>query len=312
MAAVDYYQVLGVPRNATADEIRKAYRRLARENHPDVKKDDPQAAERFKQIQEAYAVLGDPQKRQQYDQFGHSPFFGTEGPQAGWTSAPGGGRTWTYTWTGGPGQTPIDIEEWPDLFEIFTSQTGRRSRRPPPGNNLKISYEIPFELAVTGGKADVSVNVDGREKKFVVKIPQGVEDGAVIRLAGEGAPSLHGGPAGDLLITLRIKPHRFFRREGDDLYLEVPLTPSEAVLGTKVEIPTLTEGMVVLTIPPGTSSGTKLRLRGKGIHNPQKGHTGDLYAITKIEVPKNPSATVKQLYQQLAPLEPSPRTGLWS
>lgn len=313
MAEPDYYQVLGVSKTATADEIRKAYRKLARENHPDVKKNDPHAAERFKQIQEAYAVLSDPKKREQYDRFGTGPFGG--GARGG--GSPGGG--YTYTWTGGPGQTPIDLEEllgggfgFEDLFG-GRFRSGRGGTRPPPaGSDLQAEIRVPFETAARGGSVDFQIEHQGRRETLSVKIPAGVSDGTVIRLSGQGEPSPFGGPPGDLLLTVRVEPHRYFRREGNDLLVDVPITPAEAVLGAKVDVPTLGEGPVVVTVPPGTSSGVKLRLRGKGVVDPQTKQPGDLYAVVKIVVPKDPSSTVKQLYRQLAEHDISPRKGLWT
>uniref|UniRef100_A0A7C4LN06 J domain-containing protein n=1 Tax=Schlesneria paludicola TaxID=360056 RepID=A0A7C4LN06_9PLAN len=311
MAAPDYYQVLGVSKTATADEIRKAYRKLARENHPDVKKDDPQAAERFKQIQEAYAVLGDPKKREQYDRFGTGPFAG---------GRPGGGPGgYTYTWTGGPGQTPIDLEEllnggfgFEDLFGGRRRSGRTGTRTPSPGEDEHAEIRVPFETAARGGSLDVHINRHGKTETLAVKIPAGVADGSVIRLSGQGARSPFGGPPGDLLLTVRVEPHRYFRREGNDLLVDVPITPSEAVLGAKVDVPTLGEGHVMVTVPPGTSTGVKLRLRGKGVVDAQTKQTGDLYAVVKVVVPKHPSPAVMQLYRQLAEHETSPRAGLWS
>jgi len=310
MTEPDFYSVLGVSKTASADEIRKAYRRLARENHPDVKKDDPQAAERFKQIQAAYAVLGDAKKRQQYDQFGAAPFMGAGG-------GPRGGRT--YTWTTGGGE-PFDWSEilggsfsFEDLFAGGQRGAGRGATRTAPrGDDVEATVRVPFEVAARGGSVDVHLDRHGRTETLAVKIPSGVADGAVIRLAGQGEPSPYGGKAGDLLLAVRIEPHRYFRRDGNDVLVDVPITPSEAVLGAKVDVPTLSEGFMVLTIPPGTSSGMKLRLRGKGVANAQTKQTGDQYVVVKIVVPKHANSTVQQLYRQLSEHETSPRTGLWT
>lgn len=310
MAEPDFYKVLGVSKSASADEIRKAYRKLARENHPDVKKDDAQAAERFKQIQEAYAILGDAKKREQYDRFGTAAFQGARpGPGAG-------GQT--YTWSTGGGGAPFDIN---DLFgggfdfQDLLGGRGRgaaRGKRPAPrGEDLEAAVRVPFEVAARGGAVDVRFDRDGRTETLSVKVPAGVNEGSVIRLAGQGATSEFGGGPGDLLLRVDIEPHRYFRREGNDLLLDVPITPSEAVLGAKVDVPTLSEGAVVVTIPPGTSSGMKLRLRGKGVIDPQTKHPGDQYVVVKIVVPRDPPATLKDLYRQVAAHESPPRSGLW-
>jgi DnaJ-class molecular chaperone len=170
---------------------------------------------------------------------------------------------------------------------------------------------VPFETAARGGTVDIHLTQNGREETLSVKIPAGVDTGSVIRLGGQGGPGRNGGPAGDLLLTVEVQPHRYFRREGADLLVDVPITPAEAVLGAKVDVPTLSDGLVVLTVPPGTSSGRKLRLRGKGIVDPQTKQPGDQYLVMKIVVPRESGEDAKSLYRQLAEQETSPRTGLW-
>jgi DnaJ-class molecular chaperone len=309
--ADDFYQVLGVKKDAPADEIRKAYRKLSRENHPDVKPDDKAAAEKFKKVQEAYAVLGDAEKRAQYDRFGHA------------FNQAGGGRT--PPWTGGPGGGPIDLGdlfgEGVDLGDLFGGfgrggggfGGGRRgpSARPSKGQDLRAEITVPFLVAAEGGQHEVSVNRAGRSERITVKIPAGLADGSTIRLSGEGHPGSAGGPAGDLLLTIRIAPHPYFRRDGNDLSVEVPITPAEGALGAKVEAPTLSEGTVVVTLPPGTSSGRKLRLRGKGIPDRKTGARGDLYVIAKIVLPDSLSNEQRELFEKLRTLDRDPRGGLW-
>lgn len=312
MANSDLYQVLGVSRSASADEIRKAYKKLARENHPDVKKDDPAAAERFKEVQEAYDVLGDTEKRQQYDRFGTT--FPKGGPPPGPGGGPGGGRT--YTWSSGGAGGGFDFGDLfgggVDLEELLGG--GRRSRggpRPARGSDIEAAVKVSFETAVQGGNVDIQVEHGHQQDHLSVKIPAGVDTGSVIRLAGQGQPGRFSGPPGDLLLKIEVQPHRYFRREGSNLLIDVPITPSEAVLGAKVEVPTLSEGLVVVTIPPGTSSGAKLRLRGKGAVDPQTKQPGDQYVVVKIVVPREATEALQQLYEQLRPLEAPPRTGLW-
>lgn len=310
----DYYQVLGVSRTATAEQIRKAYKKIARENHPDVKPGDAAAAERFKQAAEAYEVLGDAEKRKQYDQYGEAFKHMKGGPPPG--GAPFGG--------GFRGTGPIDLSDLfggeVDLGDIFGQsfggraggggQRGRpRSRR---GADVQSEITIPFHLAATGGSHDVALQRNGKVERLSIKVPAGVQEGSVIRLAGQGEPGSHGGSPGDLLISIHVSPHPYFKREGNDLVVEVPLSIAEATLGAKVDVPTLEEGLVSLTIPPGTSSGAKLRLRGKGIIDPKSKARGDQFVVVKIIAPKNVSPRAKELLQELdREAAVTPRAGLW-
>ena len=316
--ADDYYKILGVAKTATADEIRKAYRKLARVNHPDAKPNDAKAAEKFKQIQEAYDVLNDETKRKQYDQFG--PDFARMGQQGpfgpGGPGGPGG-------FGGGTG--PIDLSDLfgnggIDLGDFFNggigggaaSSSGRRGKRAAArGEDTRATVKVDFETAVNGGSVDVRIDRGGTVETLGVKVPAGVNEGQVIRLAGQGSPGSRGGPPGDLLLRIEILPHPYFRREGSNLLLDVPISPPEAALGTKVDVPTLSEGRVVVKIPPGTSSGMKLRLRGKGVLDPQTKQVGDQFVVIKIVLPKTISDRDKALYQQLAEEESSVREGLW-
>lgn len=314
--ADDYYKTLGVAKSATSDEIRKAYRKLARENHPDANPKDKGAAERFKKIQEAYDVLNDAEKRQMYDRFG--PDFQKMGP-GGPGPGPGPGGF------GGYSSGPIDLGELfgqggIDLGDFFGGAMGgggpgagtRRGKRGGVrGEDIRATVRVPFETAVNGGTVDVHLDRGGNAETLGVKIPAGVREGQIIRLAKQGNPGMRGGENGDLLMQIAIDPHRYFRREGSNLLLDVPITPSEAVLGTKVEIPTLSEGTVVMKVPAGTSSGAKLRLKGKGVIDPQTKQHGDQFAVIKIVLPKNLSDADKKLYEQLAKNEPSVRNGLW-
>lgn len=278
MPGSDFYQILGVSRSATHDEIRKAYKKLARENHPDTKPDDKAAAERFKQVSEAYDVLGDEEKRKQYDQYGEAYKYARQGG------------------AGGPGAGPVDLESvfgqgGVDLGDLFGGvfgggRGGRRRSQASRGEDLQDTILIPFQMAATGGNYDVTINRGNKVETLTVKVPAGVHSGDTIRLAQQGMPGAGGGPAGDLMITVNVAPHPYFRREGHDLLLECPLSVTEALLGTRIDVPTLTEGLVTLTIPPGTSSGAKLRLKGKGFPNRKTGASGDQYVIAKITVPK--------------------------
>jgi DnaJ-class molecular chaperone len=310
MPEIDYYKTLGVSREASDDEIRKAYKKLAREYHPDTRPNDKDAAENFKRVQEAYSVLNDSEKRELYDRYG-SAFQGAgRSPYAQ-----------TQRWPSGQGGSgPVDFK---DIFggefnisDLFGGagfgQPGPTASSPRKGGNLKLEVEIPFLVAAEGGNHVLQLNRSGKTERLNVKIPEGVDRGSVIRLSGQGHPGTHGGPNGDLLLTVKLAAHPTFRREGKNLLLDVPITPAEAVLGAKVEVPTLTEGNVAVTVPPGTSSGTKLRLRGKGVIDQKTKQRGDQFVAIKIVVPQKPDDKTRSLYEQLAQAaSDSPRTGLW-
>ncbi len=296
----DYYEVLGVSRNAAAEEITKAYKKLARQNHPDKNPGDKNAEARFKEIQNAYDVLNDAQKRAQYDQFGH------EGPQMGGAGGPGG----FHFNFGGPGGQQIDPEVAQEMFgRIFgegggirfedllggmggaTRGRGRgaRARRTVPPENVEVEANVPFMTAALGGS--ISLRIDGRE--IDVKVPAGMEDGKKLRVSGQGP----GG--GDIMVKVNVQPHPYFRREGKDVLLDVPISIGEAILGGKVEVPTVDGRRVDVKIRPGTSSGSKMRLPGFGIAG------GDQYLIFKIVVPKGtPDDKAKQLIEEYAKLHP--------
>lgn len=307
MPATDFYKTLGVSRTATADEIRKAYKKLARKYHPDVAKDDQDAAKKFQEVQQAYDVLGDTDKRQQYDRFG-----------AGYQGAAGGQGAGPQ-WSSGGG--PVDLGDLfggqfdlNDLFGGggFRPGGGARKPRPRRGSDVQTEIDIPFQLAAGGGQYDLFLNRDGKREQLTVKIPPGVDTGSVIRLAGQGEPGGSGGPAGDLRVTVKVTPHPYFRREGHNLLIDVPLTISEAALGAKVDVPTLSEGNVTVTIPPGTSSGAKLRLRGKGIVDRSTHKPGDQFVVVKIVVPHKIDDRARELLRELETAMPQdPRSNLW-
>jgi DnaJ-class molecular chaperone len=306
--ARDHYETLGVKRNATEDEIKKAYRKLARQYHPDRNPGDKQAESRFKEVQAAYDVLSDKAKRGQYDRFGEA------GPHAGFQGGAGGSRDAHFNWGGGPGFQEVDPAQAAEMFRnmfggrgaggeadfesIFGGPRTRqgRTRKPQPEPEYTTEVSIPFVTAALGGQ--VTLQIDDRQ--IVVKIPAGVEEGQTLRLRGQGP----GG--GDLLVKLHIEPHPYFRREGRDLVLDVPITIAEAVLGTKVDVPTMDGTRLTVRVPPATSSHTRLRLRGRGI----KG--GDQYIEIRIAVPVVEDARSKELIEEFARLHPqNPREGLW-
>ena len=290
----DYYEVLGIKRGASEAEVKKAYRKLVRQHHPDRNPGDKGAEAKFKEVQEAYDTLGNKEKREQYDQFGHA--------------GPGGSNPFAG---GGPAGNPFAGASFDpnDLGEIFRrfgmgggaesdpeEMTGRRPRGrrgPPPPSEADVS--IPFLVAANGGK--VSLGVDGSEVEL--KVPAGIEEGKRLRLAGKG----RGG--GDLLVRILIEPHPWFKRDGSNVVLEAPLSLPEAALGTRLDVPTLDGGQVTVKIPPGTSSGARLRLRGKGIAG------GDLFIEVRIAVPRVEEGRGRELVEELARLHPqAPRAAL--
>lgn len=294
----DYYSILGVERNADADAIKKAYRKLAHKYHPDVSK-DPAGEEKFKEIAEAYETLKEPEKRAAYDQLG-TPRPGQDfRPPPGWD-----------TQFGGAGMSFDDI----DLADLFaglagTSRRGTRQRpnMPIPGQDYEVTAHIALEDAYTGTLLDLSLTVpeyddQGRvrrvQREFKARIPKGATDGQRLRLPGQGGKGLNGGANGDLYLNIALHPHTLFRVSGHDLYLDLPLTPWEAALGATVTVPTL-GGPVSLKVPPGTSAGRKLRMMKRGLPKPNAG-AGDLFAIVQIAVPTVLSERERSLFKELA------------
>lgn len=350
MAKRDYYEVLGVSKTATDDEIKKAYRTLAKKYHPDVCK-EPDAEAKFKEVQEAYEVLSDSTKRQQYDQFGH------DGPMGG-TGFDG------FNFNGG------GFGGFEDIFSSFFGGGSRSQTRngPARGRNIKTSITLTFEEAAFGVEKEITLNKletckdcsgtgamsgkdietcpkchgrgrviveqnsffgrvqtettcpncngkgkiiknkcttchgEGRIKtvsKLKVRIPSGVEDEQTLTVSGKGEAGPNGGMNGDLYININVKPHDLFERDGVNLYMEMPITFSQAALGDSVEVPTL-DGKCLLKIPSGTQTGTKFRLPGKGIKNGRTGETGNLYVIVKIITPTKLSSEQKELFKKLS------------
>ncbi len=318
----DYYEVLGVARDATPEAIKKAYRALARKNHPDVNPGDKSAEARFKEVQHAYDILSDKEKRSRYDQFGAAAFEG----MAAAGQRPGGGE-WT-THFGGQGFEHIDLSDLLGSFgggqhgdeaggaSIFEDLMGRvrgsRTPRQRAGRSIEANLIIPFLTAARGGETTIELQRgQGKPESLVVKIPSGIDTGAKLRLKGQGEPGNKTTPAGDLTITVQVEPHPYFKRDGQNLQVEVPITVGEAVLGAKIEVPAL-EGMKSLTVPPGSSGGQRLRIKGQGIPASGGKPQGDLFVLLKIVVPKSVDATGKRLIQEFSERNPqNPRAGLW-
>lgn len=358
----DYYQVLGVSKDASQDEIKRAYRKLARVNHPDANPEDAQAEQRFKDIGEAHSVLGDEAKRREYDEIrrlGAAGFGGAGGFPGGFSA--GGdadlgdllGHLFGATGGGGGGG--------------FGPMGGSRGRRPSRGSDLAADVHLTFEDALAGVRTTLRITGDGpcdtcggsgaapgtsprrcevcggrgqvnvdqgpfsfaqpcqrcggrgqtidspcttcsgsgrvvKPRQLTVKIPAGVRDGAVIRAAGRGGPGSNGGPPGDVLVTVHVASHPLFGRKGDDVTLEVPITLSEAALGTKLTVPTPHDGSRTIRIPAGTGHGRTFRIRGEGAPKP-RGGSGDLLVSTRVEVPARLSREQRKLLEQLAELE---------
>jgi molecular chaperone DnaJ len=375
----DYYQVLGVPKNAPAAEIKKAYRKLAQQHHPDANRGDDAAEERFKEISAAYDVLGDVEKRGHYDEVRDrvASGFGRGG------RSPGGGASPT-----GSGGRRVRVEGFPEGFEVgdmgdlndligglFGGAGGRRNRRREParGADLQTEVTLSFEEAMTGtsvpiqikgpatcpvcggsgaepgtsptvcpecgGTGSVAVNQGlfsvarpcprcggsgrliehpchechgsgtvRRTRRFSVRIPAGVREGARIKVAGRGEGGEPGAQAGDLFVVVHVKPHPLFARKGADLSVDLPVTYSELALGAQVKVPTL-NGPVTLKVPAGTESGKTFRLKGKGAPKPKSGH-GDLLVTVNVEVPKKVSREARELLERLKEMEASPRASL--
>lgn len=324
----DYYKVLGVERTASGDDIRKAFRKLARQHHPDVAKDKKRAEEKFKEINEAYEVLGDAEKRKKYDELGADwkhgagpgPDFGGQAYQTHtWRSGDAGGESFHFGGTGfsdffeqffgggrgfrGGGFAQPETEKGQDVEAVLMvtlEEAARGSIRPI---TLRRNTQCP-ECHGTGAKGrQVCPRCDGSgqiaaTENYKLKIPAGVRDGQRLRLAGQGDPGMGGGPRGDLYLRVRMASHPDFRVEGGDLYYDLDVAPWEAALGAKVSVPTL-DGQLSIKIPPGTQNGQRLRIKDRGLPG-KDNQSGDLYVVARIQMPKEISENEKALWEQLA------------
>lgn len=321
--AADHYATLGVSKTASPEEIQKAYRKLARKYHPDMNPDDATAKKRFQEVQSAFEVLSDTDKRKRYDQFGPEFEHMAGGPS-------GGGRGgWRYTTSSGPQTYPFDINDLGDIFgggagvetegtggfadlfkHINRGRGGRRAASASRGDDIKHAMEIPFATAILGGEAAISVQrPDGNVETIQVKIPVGIEDGKKIRLRGQGGQGPGNGSAGDILLTIHVSPHPHFRRIGNRLEVRVPITLAEAAQGGKIDVPT-PHGVVTLTLPPNTSSGKRLRIKGQGV-KPVNQPPGDLFAEVQVVLPSDLTNAERQQLAEVSNHHPqNPRSEL--
>ena len=309
----DYYETLGVPKTASDEEVRSAFRKLARKHHPDVAKDKKAAEEKFKEINEAYEVLGDPEKRKKYDQLGadwNQP--GGFQPPPGWgAQQPGGGF---YQYGGGDGggiQFEFGGTGFSDFFEAFFGGGrgrsafggfGGRQATAARGSDVEADIMVTLEEALHGSRRTVSLRRAGSNKteSYQVKIPRGVHEGQRIRLAGQGEAGARGGKSGDLFLRVRLARHPDFTVEGSDLIHEVKIAPWQAVLGTELKVPTLDRN-VRLKVPPGTQGGQRFRLRGQALPG-ISGKRGDLYVVVQMNVPEKLTEREREIWGELAKL----------
>ena len=315
MAERDLYEILGVSRKASGDELKRAYRKLAKKLHPDVNPGNKAAEERFKEVTAAFEVLSDEKRRRLYDEFGPDALrSGFDEKRAAeyrrWKreGAPAGGMPFDF---GDFSQVHVGDFGTFDFGTIFGDLFGGgargrpRAAAPAAGENAQAELQVDLRDAVLGAERDL--RLDG--KTFRVKIPAGVTDGAQIRLAGQGGPGAHGGRAGDLFLTVRLRGHPQVRREGKDLFLDLPLTIPEAVNGTELNLPTF-DGQVRLRVPAGAQQGMKLRLRGRGIPDLRGGPRGDLYAVVQLVLPELDEALRRAVKPLEAMYKGDPRSGI--
>ena len=329
MAGKDYYSVLGVKRDASEQEIKKAYRRLARKHHPDVNPGDKSAEAKFKEINAAYEVLSDKDKRRKYDKYGDQWQYADQIEKAGGRQTPfwnfNQGDAQSFRFEGGDFSSIFG-----DLFQGFTTRTSSRRPRSRRGRDIDYPVEVTLEEAYHGTNRVLSLRAEEacpscsgtgkiqnvlcsvcrgsgsaeQLKKLEVKIPPGVKDGSRVRIVGKGEPGYGGGKSGDLYLVTSVKPHRLFERKGDDLHVEVSVPLTVAVLGGEVQVSTL-KGKLALKIPPETQNGRAFRLTGQGMPHLGNSSRGDLLAKVKVVLPTNLTKEEKELFEKISQLRPN-------
>jgi len=320
-AEKNYYSILGVAKNATPEAIKKQYRKLAMEVHPDRNKGDNQAEEKFKNINEAYAVLSDPKKRKQYDTFGSARFhqrFSQEDifqgfdigdilKDFGFTTDDVFGSMFGRGRRGGARagrrqRNPFGTGQGFDFQDIFnqTNRQGFGAQQPAKGPDRTADLKVTLEEAALGAKKSVNLSSAGKRQALNVKLPAGIRDGNKLRLAGKGGPGHPGTPPGDLYLVVRVQPHPVFRREDNHLHLDTEIKLSEALLGTTIEVPTLLEEPRKVKVPAGTQPGAKIRLPGMGMPGRGNSKPGDAYVSLRIALPKKLNKRQKKLVEELA------------
>jgi curved DNA-binding protein len=316
--AEDYYQVLGVDKKATADEIKKVYRKLALKWHPDKNPNNKSAEEKFKKISEAYAVLSDEKKRGEYDQFGSADQYRQQYSQEdifrnfdineilrgfGFEGGRGGGRTTFRTGKRGGGGARDDYDDpFAGLFGGGGTGGGRQqyANIPQKGQDAEYNLSISLEESVLGAEKKISFQLENRVEDISVKIPAGISSGKKLRLPGKGLSGYNGGPNGDLYLNINVLPHPIFARDGNDLYIEKTIKFTQAALGTTIDVPTLDGSVKRLKLSPGTQNNTKIRMKGYGVPGLKGAQKGDQYVKINIGVPKKLSDKQIKLVQQLA------------
>lgn len=314
MASNDYYTTLGVKRNASDKDIKQAYRRLARKYHPDVNPGDATAEQKFKEVSEAYSVLGTPESRKKYDQFGHQAFSGAGGFDPFSTGGRGSGHFSRdnlhdlFGHAGRKGGGGGFADSFGSIFEdLFGAGPSPRAGERSSDLDVEQRVEIRFENAVRGTTVQLRVpRATGTMDRIQVKIPPGVDTGSRIRVAGKGKAGRHGTPDGDLYIVVQVQPHAYFTRDGNDIICDVPVTLGEITLGAKIDVPTI-DGRISMTIPPGTQNGRKFRLRGKGIPYLKGEGQGDQYVYMRVVLPDqldDRSRALMEEFDRRNPLQP--------
>jgi curved DNA-binding protein len=318
----DYYATLGVPKTASAKEIKAAFRRLARKHHPDVNPGDTKAEGKFKDVNEAYEVLGDPEKRKKYDELGANWRMYEQAERAGGSTPGGSSPRWTWS-PGSGGFRPMSEDEMSDMFgdqeegpfsdffkQFFGGAAGSsgraRSRRPrqAPGRDVEHSMELDLEDVLNGSVQRLSIRHDGNTRQVEVRIPPGVSDGSRVRVAGEGERGSGSAPHGDLYLRVHLRPHLRFERKGRDLYSKVKVPLTTAVLGGEVDVSSLNGKTLRLKVPPTTQNGQVFRLRGHGLPSVGKADDrGDLYATAEVALPSTLTPEAQRHFEALREIE---------